>query len=70
MRELFILSAPLVVTLAKLGKPGGFGEVAAESLAVEHRLLIMRRAQRPAPNLTSWDGLMLGVCGFSCHPNA
>ncbi|MGO9606342.1 MAG: hypothetical protein ACLQAT_23625, partial [Candidatus Binataceae bacterium] len=47
------------VTLAKLTRPGGLGAVAAESLAVKHQLLIMKRAQRRAPKLTPWDR----VCG-------
>ncbi|MFZ1122581.1 MAG: hypothetical protein WAN81_20340 [Candidatus Binataceae bacterium] len=54
----------LLVTLAKLGA------VAAESLAVKHQLLIMKRAQRRAPNLTSWDRLVLRFVRFWCHPNA
>src|SRR6202162_962620 len=62
MRELFILIAHLLVTLAKLAKPGGLRAVAAESLAVKHQLLIMKRAQRRAPKLTSWDRLTLGFC--------
>jgi putative transposase len=70
MRELFILIAHLLVTLAKLGTRGGLGALAAESLAVKHQLLIMKRAQRRAPNLTSWDRLLLGVVRFWCHPNA
>jgi hypothetical protein len=68
MRELFILIAHLLVTLAKLGRPGGLGAVAAESLAVKHQLLIMKRAQRRAPNLTSWDRLLLGVCALFGSP--
>ena|ERR1700682_1256107 len=68
MRELFILIAHLLVTLAKLGRPGGLGAVAAESLAVRHQLLIMKRAQRRAPNLTSWDRLVLGVCALFVSP--
>jgi putative transposase len=68
MRELFILIAHLLVTLAKLGRPGGLGAVAAESLAVRHQLLIMERAQRRAPNLTSWDRLVLGVCALFVSP--
>ena len=68
MRELFILIAHLAVTLAKLGRPGGLGAVAAESLAVKHQLLIMKRAQRRAPNLTSWDRLVLGVCALLVSP--
>src|ERR1700730_7763655 len=68
MRELFILIAHLLVTLAKLGTGGGLGVVAAESLAVKHQLLIMKRAQRRAPNLTSWDRLGLGVCALLVSP--
>jgi len=44
--------------------------VAAESLAVKHQLLVMKRAQRRAPNLTPWDRLVLGVCALFGHPNA
>ena len=68
MRELFILIAHLLVTLAKLARPGGLGAVAAESLAVKHQLLIMKRAQRRAPNLTPWDRLVLGVCALLVSP--
>ena len=68
MRKLFILIAHLLVTLAKLGTRGGLGAVAAESLAVKHQLLIMKRAQRRAPNLTSWDRLVLGVCALLVSP--
>src|SRR5271169_1772214 len=68
MRELFILIAHQLVTPAKLGKPGGLGAVAAESPAVKHQLLILKRAQRGAPNLTSWDRLMLGVCALLVSP--
>ena len=42
--------------------------MAAESLAVKHQLLIMKRAQRRAPNLTSWDRLVLGVCALLVSP--
>jgi len=68
MRELFILIAHLLVTLAKLGTRGGLRAVAAESLAVKHQLLIMKRAQRRAPSLTSWDRLVLGVCALLVSP--
>src|ERR1700726_3333051 len=68
MREPFILIAHLLVTLAKLGTRGGLGAVAAESLAVKHQLLIMKRAQRRAPNLTSWDRLVLGGCALFVSP--
>ena len=67
MRELFILLAHLLA-LAKLARPGGLGAVAAESLAVKHQLLVMKRAQRRAPKLTPWDRLVLGVCALLVSP--
>jgi transposase InsO family protein len=68
MSLLFALIAHLLVTLARLARPGGLGAVAAESLAVKHQLLIMKRARRRAPNLTSWDRLALGVCTLLVSP--
>jgi putative transposase len=68
MSLLFSLIAHLLVTLARLEKPGGLGAVVAESLAVKHQLLIMKRARRRAPNLTSWDRLALGVCTLLVSP--
>ena len=68
MRELFSLIAQLLATLAKLSGPGGVGAVAAESLAVQHQLLIVKRAQRRAPRLTAWDRLVLGACALFVAP--
>jgi len=68
MGEVFTLIAHLLMTLAKLAMPGGLGAVAAESLAVKHQLLIMKRARRRAPKLTSWDRLVLGVCTLFVSP--
>lgn len=64
MRGMFILTAHLLVTLAKLARPGSLRAVAAESLAVKHQVLIMKRSRQRAPNLTSWDRLTLGVCAL------
>jgi hypothetical protein len=60
MSLLFGLIAQLLVNLARLARPGGLRAVAAESLAVKHQLLIMKRAGRRAPNLNSWGRLALG----------
>jgi putative transposase len=68
MSLLFSLIAHLLVTLARLARPGGVGAVAAESLAVKHQLLILRRARRRTPRLTSWDRLALGVCTLLVSP--
>jgi hypothetical protein len=58
----FRLIAQLLVILARLTSPGGVRAVAAESLAVKHQLLIMKRSQRRSPKLTAWDRLLLGCC--------
>src|SRR5271155_2719949 len=68
MSSLFSLIAHLLVTLARLAKPGGLGAVVAESLAVKHQLLILRRARRRAPQLTSFDRLILGMCTLLVSP--
>jgi putative transposase len=61
MKLVFSLLGHLLVTLVRLASPGGVRAVVAESIAVKHQLLIMKRSRRRAPNLTSWDRLMLGL---------
>src|SRR5215469_17796928 len=68
MKLLFVLVAHLLVTLARLARPGGVCAVAAESLAVKHQLLIMKRSQRRSPNLTAWDRLIVGFCTLLVSP--
>ncbi len=68
MRLLFPLLGHLLVTLARLTSTGGVRSVVAESLAVKHQLLIMKRSQRRAPNLTSWDRLLLGFYTLLVSP--
>ena len=60
MRELLILAIHLVVTFAKLLRPGGARAVAAESLLLKHQLLISNYLRQRAPNLTSLDRFVLG----------
>ena len=61
MRDLIILAIHLLVTLAKMARPGGVRAVAAESLLLKHPLLISSRSRRRAPNLTSLDRFLLGL---------
>jgi putative transposase len=68
MRELFILIAHLLTTAAKLARPGGLVAVAAESVALKHQLLIMKRGRRRALILNPWDRLLLGVCTLWVSP--
>ena len=68
MSLLFILFAHLLVTLARVARPGGVRAVAAESLAVKHQLLIMNRSRLRSPNLTPWDRVILGFCTLPVSP--
>ena len=57
MRDLVILAIHLLVTFAKLLRPGSVRAVAAESLLLKHQLLISSRSRQRAPNLTTLDRL-------------
>ena len=61
MRELLILVIHLVVTFAKLLRPGGARAVAAESLLLKHQLLIGNRSRQRAPDLRALDRFVLGL---------
>jgi hypothetical protein len=62
------IGRPPAGDLARFARPGGLRAVTAESLALKHQLLIMKRSQRRSPKLTSWDRLVLGVCAFFVSP--
>jgi putative transposase len=68
VREPFILVAHLLTTLAKLMRPGGAREVAAESLMLKHQMLILNRSRKRTPRLTPWDRLLLGVGASLLNP--
>jgi len=68
MREILVLVIHLLVTLAKLLRPGGVRAVAAESLLLKHQLLISNRSRQRAPNLTSVDRFVLGLTTLSIRP--
>ena len=56
MRELVLLAVHLLVTVAKLCRPGGVRAVVAESLLLKQQLLISNRSRQRAPNLTPVGG--------------
>ena len=68
MRDLLILAIHLLVTVAKLLRPGGVRAVAAESLLLKHQILINSRCRHRAPNLTTPDRLVLGLCALFVSP--
>src|SRR3981189_585055 len=61
MIHLLILAVHLLATIAKLVRPGGIRAAVAESLLLKQQLVISSRARRRAPNLNSFDRLLLGL---------
>ena len=60
MKDLLLLLAHLLTTLAKLLGRGGAKAIVADSLLMKQQLLIINRPRRRAPNLTMIDRLLLG----------
>jgi putative transposase len=69
MRELLILLVHLLVTFAKLLRPGGVRAAAAESFLLKHQLVISNRSRQRAPNLTSIDRFVLGLTMLFVSPS-
>ena len=62
VRDFAILFVHLIVTLARLTKPGGLRSVVAESVLVRHQLLILNRSRKRSPSLRAADRIVAGVC--------
>jgi hypothetical protein len=69
MRELPILAIHLLVTVAKLLRPGGVRALAAQSLLLKHQLLISNRSRHRVPNLTALDRFVLGLATQFVNPH-
>ena len=69
MRDLLLLAIHLLVTVAKLLRPGGVRAVAAESLLLKQQLLISNRSRQRAPNLTTLDRFVLGLITLFVSPH-
>jgi transposase InsO family protein len=69
MRDLLLLAIHLVVTIAKLLRPGGVRAVAAESLLLKQQLIVSNRSRQRAPNLTSVDRFVLGLITLFVSPH-
>jgi hypothetical protein len=50
MRDFLIFFVHLVVTVARLVRPGGLPSVVAESVLVRHPMLVLNRGRKRAPN--------------------
>ena len=61
MKDLLILLAHLLTTVAKLLGPGGARAVVADSLLMKQQLLVIHRSRRRAPNLAALDRFLFGL---------
>ena len=68
MRDFAIVFVHLIVTLARLARPGGPRSVVAESVLVRHQLLILNRGRKRAPNLRATDRIIAGLCTLFMRP--
>ena len=69
MRDLLFLTIHLLVTCAKLLRPGGVRAVAAESLLLKHQIMISNRSRQRAPNLTTLDRFVLALTTLFIKPH-
>jgi transposase InsO family protein len=60
MKDLLLILAHLLTTLAKLLGPGGAKAIVADSLIMKQQLIVINRSRRRAPNLTMIDRMLLG----------
>jgi putative transposase len=70
MKDLLVLIAHLLTTIARLLGPGGTRAVVADNLLMKQQLLIMNRSRRRAPNLTALDRFLIGCWSLflvPCH---
>ena len=69
MRDLLLMLAHLLATLARLLGPGGAKAIVADSLLMKQQLLIINRSRRRAPNLTPIDRMLLGFWSLFLNPH-
>jgi hypothetical protein len=69
MKDLLLMLAHLLTTLAKLLGPGGAKAIVADSLLMKQQLLIINRSRRRAPNLTPIDRILLGFWSLFLNPH-
>ena len=68
MRDIFTLFLHAIVTIIRLGQPGGLRSVVAESVLMRHQVLILNRGRKRAPNLWSSDRIIAGLCTLLMRP--
>lgn len=62
MKDIVVLLAHLLTTIAKLLGPGGAKAVLAENVLLKQQLLLVTRSRRRGPHLGAMDRLVLGLC--------
>ena len=60
MKDMVILLAHLLTTVAKLLGPGGAKSIIAENLLLKQQLLVVTGSRRRAPNLSTADRFLMG----------
>lgn len=68
MKGLLVLLVHLVAVLARLAGPGGVRGLVAENLLMKKQLLVLSRSRRRAPNLSSVERFVLGLCTLLVRP--
>ena len=68
MCDIFTLFLHAIVTIVRLGQPGGLRSVVAESVLIRHQLLILNRVRKRAPNLQASDPIIAGLCSLGMRP--
>ncbi len=68
MKNMLLLLAHLLTTIAKLLGPGGARAVVADSLLLKQQLLIINRSRRRSPNLLAYDRFLLGLWSLFLTP--
>jgi transposase InsO family protein len=68
MKDIVILIAHLLTTVAKLLGPGGARSIIAENLLLKQQLLVVTRSRRRAPNLSNLDQFLMGFWSLFLRP--
>jgi len=68
MKDLLLLLAHLLTTIAKLPGPGGARTFIANSLIMKQQLMVINRSRRRAPNLSALDRLLFRFWSLFLDP--
>ena len=68
MRGFLTLLMHFIVVLVRLAGPGGARALVAENLIMKQQILVLARKRRRAPNLSSLERFVLGLCALCVAP--